>query len=144
MELRGGRRVRASLDQAPTRQSGFASCILALPVAGMLRRFRWAVGLMTLALVECVVLALNHFRCPLTNLAARYTEDRTDNFDIYLPVWLARHNQTILGALFVVGGLLALHSNSKKKHTFWADRRLFVQLCGWFLFNRRKLGAWLG
>jgi hypothetical protein len=86
----------------------FAGCILALPVAGILRRFRWAVGLTTLVLVECVVLALNHFRCPLTDLAARYTEDRTENFDIYLPVWLARHNQTIFGTLFVAGGLLVL------------------------------------
>jgi hypothetical protein len=29
-------------------------------------------------------------RCPLTGIAARYTDDRRDNFDIYLPPWLAR------------------------------------------------------
>jgi hypothetical protein len=86
----------------------FASCILALPVAGMLRRFRWAAASTILVLVECAVLAFNRFRCPLTDLAARYTDDRTPNFDIYLPVWLARNNQTIFGALFVAGGLFVL------------------------------------
>lgn len=86
----------------------FVTCIVALPIAGMLRRFRWAMGLTTLLLIECLVLAFNHFRCPLTGLAARYTEDRADNFDIYLPQWLARHNQTIFGTLFVAGGLLVL------------------------------------
>ena len=83
----------------------FAGCILALPVAGVLRRFRLAAGLASLVLIECAILALNHFLCPLTDLAARYTDDRADNFDIYLPVWLARHNKTIFGALFVAGGL---------------------------------------
>ncbi len=86
----------------------FAGCIVALPVAGLRRRFRWAAGLSALILVECMVLAVNHFRCPLTDLAARYTEERAANFDIYLPEWLARHNQSIFGALFVAGALFTL------------------------------------
>lgn len=85
-----------------------ASCVLALPVAGMLRRFRWAAGLAIIILVECLVLAFNRLRCPLTDLAAHYTEDRAANFDIYLPLWLARNNKTIFGTLLVAGGLLAL------------------------------------
>jgi hypothetical protein len=40
---------------------------------------------------------------PLTSVAAHYTEDRADNFDIYLPLWLARYNKTIFGTLFVCG-----------------------------------------
>jgi len=79
-----------------------------MPIAGWRGHFRWAAGLSALVLVECVVLAANHFRCPLTDLAARYTEERGANFDIYLPEWLARHNQNIFGALFVAGGLLTL------------------------------------
>jgi hypothetical protein len=39
----------------------------------------------------------------LTDLASRYTEERTANFDIYLPLWLARRNQAIFGTLFAVG-----------------------------------------
>lgn len=51
--------------------------------------------------MECAVLAVNHGRCPLTDLASRYTTDRNANFDIYLPEWLARHNKTLFGALFI-------------------------------------------
>ena len=41
-------------------------------------------------------------------MAARYTEDRADNFDIYLPLWLARYNKEIFGSLFFAGELFAL------------------------------------
>ena len=51
---------------------------------------------------------MNRGRCPLTDLASRYTDERTDNFDIYLPLWLARSNKTIFGTLFVVGELFVL------------------------------------
>jgi hypothetical protein len=57
---------------------------------------------------ECLVLAVNRGRCPLTNLAARYTDERAANFDIYLPEWLARHNKSIFGLLFVAGELVLL------------------------------------
>ena len=40
-------------------------------------------------------------RCPLTDLAARYTDDRRANFDIYLPLWLAANNKRIFGSVFV-------------------------------------------
>jgi len=53
--------------------------------------------------VEVLVLVFNRMRCPLTGVAARYTDDRRDNFDIYLPEWVARHNKTIFGTLYVAG-----------------------------------------
>ncbi len=82
----------------------FVGCIVAIPLAGAWRQFRWAAILTGLVLVECAVLAVNRGRCPLTDLAGRYTKDRTDNFDIYLPLWLARWNKVIFGTLFVFGG----------------------------------------
>jgi hypothetical protein len=86
----------------------FAGCIVAIPIAGARHQFRWAAVWTGLVLVECAILGVNRGRCPLTDLAGRYTDERTDNFDIYLPLWLARHNKTIFGTLFVVGGLFAL------------------------------------
>jgi hypothetical protein len=83
----------------------FAGCIVALPVAGAGRHFGWAAALTGAVLIECIILAANRGRCPLTGVAARYTEQRTDNFDIYLPVWLARWNKTIFRAIFVAGVL---------------------------------------
>ncbi len=86
----------------------FAGCIVALPIAGLMHRFDWAVALTALVVVECIVLLVNRWRCPLTDLAARFTTSRTDNFDIYLPVWVARHNKTIFSTLFVLGELIVL------------------------------------
>ena len=85
-----------------------AACIVTLPVVGVLRRFRWAAILSGLVLLECGELAVNGGRCPLTDLAARFTNDRAPNFDIYLPNWLAQHNKVIFGLLFVAGELVVL------------------------------------
>jgi hypothetical protein len=86
----------------------FVGCILALPVAAALRRFDWALILTILVLIECGVLAVNSWRCPLSDLAARFTADQSDNFDIYLPNWLARHNKELFGTLFVLNELIVL------------------------------------
>ena len=85
-----------------------AGSIVVLPLAGVLRRFRWAAILTGLVLLECGVLAVNGGRCPLSDLAARFTDNNADNFDIYLPNWLARHNKVIFGVLFVAGELVVL------------------------------------
>ena len=86
----------------------FVACIVAIPVAGAWHQFRWAAILSGLVAVECGILAVNQWRCPLTDLAGRYTEARSDNFDIYLPLWLARHNKLIFGTLFAAGELFVL------------------------------------
>jgi hypothetical protein len=86
----------------------FAGCIVAIYFAAAWRQFWWTSVLTVLVLIECAVLAVNRGRCPLTDLAGRYTEERSNNFDIYLPLWLARHNKTIFGTLFAVGELFVL------------------------------------
>ena len=85
-----------------------ATCIAWLPFAALHHQFRFVAALTAIILAECAVIGLNHGRCPLTDLAARYTTERADNFDIYLPLWLARHNKTIFGTLFVLGLLIVL------------------------------------
>lgn len=82
--------------------------IISIPIAAMRGRFRFAGWLTALIAVECIVLALNRGRCPLTDLAARFTTDRSVNFDIYLPRWLAEHNKTVFGAMFIAGELVWL------------------------------------
>jgi hypothetical protein len=62
-----------------------------------------AIGLI---LFEGLVLLLNDGKCPLTPLAARYTDHIDDNFDIFLPKWLARNNKLIFTGLYVFGLLL--------------------------------------
>lgn len=86
----------------------FAGCIVALPVVAWQEKFSVAAVLIAVVLLEVLILLANRFRCPLTDVAARYTDDRRDNFDIYLPLWLARYNKQIFGALFVAGILFTV------------------------------------
>ena len=85
-----------------------AGSILALPAVALMDQLDWAAALSGVVLFECAVLALNKGQCPLTAVAARYTEERADNFDIYLPKWLARHNKAIFGTLFIGAELVVL------------------------------------
>lgn len=80
-----------------------AACVVLIPVFAVTGRLAYALLCAALVALETLVLASNGWRCPLTDVAARYTGDRQENFDIYLPAWLARHNKTIFGTLYVVG-----------------------------------------
>ena len=84
----------------------FAGCIVAIPLLVVQARLRVAALLAAIVLAEVLVLWLNRWSCPLTAIAARYTDDRRANFDIYLPEWLARYNKEIFGPLYVAGVLL--------------------------------------
>lgn len=83
-----------------------AGSTLAVPVCGWLGRYRPALFFSGIVVVEILVLWANGWKCPLTPVAARYTDDRRPNFDIYLPEWLARFNKEIFGTIFVLGALL--------------------------------------
>ncbi|MDB5860276.1 MAG: hypothetical protein JWQ76_3965 [Ramlibacter sp.] len=85
----------------------FAGCIAALPVASWNGAHVVAACLAAIVFAEVLVLAFNKWSCPLTAVAARYTEDRRPNFDIYLPQWLARYNKHIFGSLYVAGLVFA-------------------------------------
>ena len=87
-----------------------AGFILALPVLAIRRRFGWTLILSVIILNECGVLALNGGRCPLTDVATRFTEDHAANFDIYLPLWLARYNKTVFGTIFLMNEIVVLAS----------------------------------
>lgn len=84
------------------------ACILAIWIFAWQGAWLHALLAISIVSLEVVVLAVNGWRCPLTPIAARYTDERHDNFDIYLPAWLARHNKTIFGALYGGGVLFTL------------------------------------
>ena len=86
----------------------FAGCIIAIPFASWRGKHVVAAWLIAIVACEVVVLAFNRMRCPLTAVAARFTDDRRDNFDIYLPQWLAKYNKDIFGTLYVAGIAFAL------------------------------------
>jgi hypothetical protein len=86
----------------------FAGAIVAIPIAAWHRWFAGAAVLAAVVMAEVVVLALNGLRCPLTSVAERYTEDRRNNFDIYLPLWLATYNKQVFGGLYLASLVFAL------------------------------------
>ena len=86
----------------------FVAAIVAIPLAAWQKRFGLALACAVIVAVEVLVLGVNGMKCPLTPLAARYTDDRRDNFDIYLPLVIARYNKEIFGTLYVAGLLFGL------------------------------------
>lgn len=86
----------------------FAGLIVGIPIFAVMGRYRAAFVLIGIVMVEVLVLIANRMRCPLTGVAARYTEDRRDNFDIYLPEWLARNNKLVFGLLYALGVALTV------------------------------------
>jgi hypothetical protein len=86
----------------------FVACILAIPLFTASSHFRLAALFTVIVACEVGVLVLNGMRCPLTGVAARYTDDRRANFDIYLPEWLARNNKQIFGTAYAFAVLFLL------------------------------------
>lgn len=54
-------------------------------------------------ILEGLVLLAFKMYCPLTILARKYSNSTKDNFDIYLPNWIARYNEQIFTTIFLIG-----------------------------------------
>lgn len=55
-----------------------------------------------LFILEGIILLLFKFFCPLTVLARKYSHSTKENFDIYLPNWLAKYNKLIYTSVLVM------------------------------------------
>jgi len=53
-------------------------------------------------LLEGLVLLIFSKKCPVTLIARRYSVSTKDNFDIYLPNWLAKYNKHIYTIFFII------------------------------------------
>lgn len=53
-----------------------------------------------LVLLEGLVLLLFKMFCPLTVIARKYSNSSKDNFDIFLPNWLAKYNKLIYTSIY--------------------------------------------
>ncbi len=62
-----------------------------------------------LVVVEGLVRLAFKWRCPLTVLGLKYTEDTETGFDIFLPKWLAKNNKTIFTTIYVIGVILVIY-----------------------------------
>jgi hypothetical protein len=97
------RRLRAIKAVHTLAWAFFVACIAAIPLLAWSGRFAAALIVIGIVAIEVVIIMVNGWHCPLTPVAARYTDDRRPNFDIYLPEWLARYNKEIFGSLYGAG-----------------------------------------
>lgn len=70
---------------------------------------KWVWICIGLILLEGLVLLIFKGICPLTLVAGKYTEAKKDNFDIFLPEWLAKYNKLIYASLFIVALLILIY-----------------------------------
>lgn len=53
-------------------------------------------------ITEGLILLIFKMTCPLSLVARKYTSNEKDNFDIYLPPWLARNTKRIYSGLTLI------------------------------------------
>jgi hypothetical protein len=87
----------------------FVSVILYIVYCGIYNHitfYTWIAIL--LVVIEGLVLLIFKYYCPLTLIARKYSGSQKDNFDIFLPEWLAKYNKQIFTTLYLVGVILVL------------------------------------
>lgn len=57
---------------------------------------------------EGLVLLVFRMFCPLTILARKFSDSEKDNFDIFLPNWLAKYNKQIFTPIFLAGLIIVV------------------------------------
>lgn len=85
---------------------GIIAYVVYSGVSGDVTVYSWLA--VAVVITEGLVLWIFKGKCPLTVWARNYSDSQKDNFDIYLPEWLARYNKLIFTTVFVVGLVLML------------------------------------
>jgi hypothetical protein len=63
---------------------------------------KWIWICIGLIVLEGIILIIFKKVCPVTLIARKYSDSSKDNFDIYLPNWLARHNKEIYSIIVLI------------------------------------------
>lgn len=62
-----------------------------------------------LVVLEGMVLLSFKMFCPLTVMARKYSDSTKDNFDIFLPNWLAKYNKLIYTTIFGIAIFILIY-----------------------------------
>ncbi len=66
-------------------------------------------------LLEGFILLIFKSICPITLIARKYSDSQRDNFDIFLPNWLARYNKLIYTSIVILAVVILLYQ------LFWSN-----------------------
>jgi hypothetical protein len=84
-----------------------SACLVYIVYSGIARNYHWTVFFAIGAVfTEGLVLILNHWQCPLTNLAKKYGDEKGSVADMFYPKWFVPHVFRFSTALFVIGLVL--------------------------------------
>jgi len=81
--------------------------ILYSGIANKVNLYTW-LGI-ALIIGEGITLLIFNMFCPLTLIARKYSDSEKDNFDIFLPNWLAKYNKKIFTTIFLIGVLVVIY-----------------------------------
>jgi uncharacterized membrane protein required for colicin V production len=70
---------------------------------------KWVWICLGLIVLEGLVLLVFKKMCPITVVARQYSDSQRDNFDIFLPNWLARYNKEIYTSIVAISVLILLY-----------------------------------
>ena len=70
---------------------------------------KWVWICLGLIALEGLVLLVFNKMCPITVVARLYSDSSRDNFDIFLPNWLARYNKEIYTSIVVISVLILVY-----------------------------------
>jgi hypothetical protein len=76
-------------------------------ISGKIDKWIW-IGF-GLILAEVLVLVVFKKICPITIIARKYSDSKRDNFDIFLPEWLAHYNKMIYSAIVLIIMLILIY-----------------------------------
>lgn len=68
---------------------------------------------MFLVVTEILVIVVNSWMCPLTNVARRYTDENSPNFDIFLPRTIAKYNKEIFSIILLLIAFMYIYNSVK-------------------------------
>jgi len=80
-------------------------------ISGKVNTYTWIA--IALVVGEGLTLLIFKMFCPLTLMARKYSDSEKDNFDIFLPNWLARNNKIIFTSIFIAGVIAVLYQTLK-------------------------------
>ena len=70
---------------------------------------KWVWICLGFILLEGLILLVFKNVCPVTVVARKYSTSQRDNFDIYLPNWLARYNKQIYTSIVLVAVVILIY-----------------------------------
>ena len=70
---------------------------------------KWVWICLGLILLEGIILIAFKKMCPITLIARKFSNSQQDNFDIYLPNWLAKYNKEIYSIIVLIAIVILVY-----------------------------------